>query len=282
MSDRKRTTLPDWTDLQFLVELARHGSLSAAARALGVTHATVSRRIAALDAAFGRPLFVRQDGRYTPTGVGVQIAALAAEMEEPALRVARAMAGVMPEIAGPVRITATDLIAPELVAPVLTELFGRHPGLDLELIVSGENLSLARRDVDIALRLARPTQGDLFTRKLGDLAYYRYASRDYLRSKSRSGLDYIGYCNVPPDLPEVVAFDQMCAGERIVMRTNSWSSRVTAILNGLGVALLPKLAVGSYEQIRPWTNHLSWNASCGLSCIATCAMFRVFGLASNI
>lgn len=250
MDERKRTALPDWTDLQFLVELARHGSLSAAARALGVTHATVARRIAALDASFGRPLFVRQSGRYVPTAIGAQIAALAVEMEEPALRVRRAMAGVMPEIAGPVRITATDLVAPELVAPALAELRTVHPGLDLELIVSGENLSLARRDVDIALRLARPTQGDLFTRKLGELAFYRYASRDYLNNRKASGLEYIGYCNVSPDFPEVRALDDICGGDRIVMRTNHLSTRFAAVLNGVGVALLPKLSAGTRSELQ--------------------------------
>ncbi len=250
MIDRKRTALPNWTDLQFLVELARHGSLSASARTLGVTHATVARRIAALDASFGRPLFKRQAGRYVLTSVGAQIAALAVEMEEPALRVARAMAGVMPEIAGPVRITATDLIAPELVAPALAQLRTDHPGLDLELIVSSENLSLARRDVDIALRLARPTQGDLFTRKLGELGFYRYASRDYLKNRKESVLDYIGYCNVSPDFPEVQAFEEFCATGRIVMRTNHLSSRVAAVLSGAGVALLPKLSVGTRSELQ--------------------------------
>jgi DNA-binding transcriptional LysR family regulator len=250
MIDRKRTALPDWTDLQFLVELARQGSLSAAARALGVTHATVARRIAALDASFGRPLFMRQAGRYVLTSVGAQIAALAVEMEEPALRVARAMAGVMPEIAGPVRITATDLIAPELVAPALAELQAAHPGLDLELIVSGENLSLARRDVDIALRIARPMQGDLFTRKVGELGFYRYASRDYLKNRKSSGLEYIGYCNVSPDFPEVRAFEEIRGDDPIVMRTNHLSTRIAAVVNGVGAALLPKLGVGSNSNLQ--------------------------------
>jgi DNA-binding transcriptional LysR family regulator len=250
MIDRKRTALPDWTDLQFLVELARQGSLSAAARALGVTHATVARRIAALDATFGRPLFVRQAGRYMLTGVGSQIAALAVEMEEPALRVARAMAGVMPEIAGPVRITATDLIAPELVSPAIAELRADHPGLDLELIVSSENLSLARRDVDIALRLARPMQGDLFTRKVGELGFYRYASRAYLKNRRGSSLEYIGYCNVSPDYPEVRALESICGSGQIVMRTNHLSSRFAAVLNGVGVALLPKLSAGARKELQ--------------------------------
>jgi DNA-binding transcriptional LysR family regulator len=250
MVDRKRTALPDWTDLQYLAELARHGSLSAAARALGVTHATVARRIATLDAGFGRPLFTRQSGRYVPTSVGAQIAALAVEMEEPALRVARAMAGIMPAIAGQVRITATDLVALELVVPILPVIRATHPGLNLELIISGENLSLARRDADIALRLARPTQGDLFTRKLGELGYYRYASREYLKNTKAPDFEYIGYCDVSPDLPEVRAFEEMDVADRIVMRTNHQSTRYAAVLNGLGVGLLPKLSAVKRTELQ--------------------------------
>lgn len=239
-ADKKLTDLVNWTDLQFLVELARQGSLSAAARALRVTHATVARRIAVLDQHFGRPLFKREAGRYVATDLGSQIAALAKEMEEPALRVARAMAGVMPEIAGPVRITATDLISSEFIAPALVDLREAHPGLEPEIIVSGENLSLARRDADIALRLGQPTQNELVRRKLGNLGYYRYASHSYLNGRSEDDYEYIGYCNVSPEMTEVQTIDQLAKDAVVVARTNQLTTRFSAVRHGLGIGLLPK------------------------------------------
>jgi DNA-binding transcriptional LysR family regulator len=243
MVDRNRTSQFDWTDLRYFSELARQGSLSATARSLGVTHATVARRIAALEESVGRPLFSRQGGRYVPTHIGDQIAALASEMEEPALRITRAMAGFPVEIAGPLRITATDMVATELIAPVLSKLLIAHPAMELELFVSKENLSLARRDADIAIRLGRPKVGDLFSRKLGDLAYFAYASKDYLQGLGTADHRYIGYCNPQPDLPEVRALAEIARSDQIVLRTNQIYARRAAIASGLGVGLLPKCMV---------------------------------------
>lgn len=249
-TDKKFTELVNWTDLQFLAELARQGSLSAAARALGVTHATVARRVAVLDQSFGRPLFTRQAGRYVPTDLGSQIAILAQEMEQPALRVARAMAGVMPEVAGPVRITATDLIATELIAPALPALQKAYSGLEPEIIVSGENLSLARRDADIALRLGQPRQGDLITRKLCDIGYYRYASQSYLKSRLPEDYGYIGYCNVPPEMSEVRTIELLAKGAVFVARTNQLTTRVSAVRHGVGIGLLPRFLADNIPGLK--------------------------------
>lgn len=249
MTEQKRTELPNWTDLQFVAELSRHGSLSATARALGVTHATVARRIGALDESFGRPLFKRQDGRYVPTPTGSHVVALAREMEEPALRVARAMAGVLPHIAGPVRITATEHVATELLTPMVAELQKTHAGLEIEVIASRENLSLARRDADIALRLGRPTQGDLFTRRLVELSYYRYASRRYLKARGVQPLQYIGYCGVSAETREVRALSQLCSDDMISMRTNNIAVRLAAVAQGLGVGLLPKYSAERHKGL---------------------------------
>jgi DNA-binding transcriptional LysR family regulator len=241
MPDQFRTARPDWTDLRFLIELARQGSLSATARALGVTHATVARRIAALEEISGRPLFVRQNGRYMPTSIGAQIAGLARGMEEPALAITRAFAGVAPDVAGPVRMTSTDLVGSHMATPVVAELQKRHPGLEIELVSSNDNLSLARRDADIALRLGRPTSGDLFSRKLCDIEFYLYATQRYLRETAAKDRRYIGYCVGPPDLPEVQGLDRIATSEAITFRTNSLNVRLAAVRAGIGMALLPEL-----------------------------------------
>jgi DNA-binding transcriptional LysR family regulator len=249
MAVRKRTREVDWTDLRFLSELVRQGSLSATARALGVTHATVARHITALETGVGRPLFVRQAGRYVPTAIGAQIAALAAEMEEPALRITRAMAGLPMAIAGPLRITATDMVASEMIAPILPALIKAHPALELELFASAENLSLARRDADIAIRLGRPTMGDLFTRKLADLAYFAYASKTYLRENKQTEHKYIGYCNPQPDLPEIAAMARLSRNDQIILRTNQIHARRAAVAGGLGVGLLPKFMADGVKGV---------------------------------
>jgi DNA-binding transcriptional LysR family regulator len=241
MLERKRTAPADWTDLQYVVELARKGSLSSAARALGVTHATVARRIAALESRLGRPLFERRNGTFVPTGFGAEVVSQASRMEEAALHIARVMAGAGLDIAGPVRVTATDMVASNLLAPVLAQLQRTHPGLDIDLIVSRENLSLARRDADIALRLGRPEQGDLVRRKLAEIGYFRYASRSYVAAHAPDDYAYIAYSHNSLALPEVQAFDEHYANTPVALRTNHLGARRAAVSAGLGVGLLPKL-----------------------------------------
>ncbi len=250
MPDRIRTAPSDWEDLRFLVELARQGSLSGAARALSVTHATVSRRIAALEASVGQPLFARHGGKYVPTPVGSQIVALASEMEEPALKITRAFAGLPPEIAGPVRITTTEVVATEILTPMLPKFAAKFPEIDLEILVGQSNLSLARREADIALRLGRPTEGDLFSRRLDEQVYYLYASRAYLERTKPEDYGYVGYCEVPHISAEVEALSQICNDSQIVFRTNHIYTRRAAVAHGLGMGLLPRCFAEGFKDLK--------------------------------
>jgi molybdate transport repressor ModE-like protein len=240
MTVRKRTSEPDWTSLRYLVELARHGSLSAAARALGVTHATVARRIEVLEQALSGPLLERANGRYAPNAQGQRILDLAVQMEEQALSITRVAAGHMPEIAGTVRLTCTDSLGGNFLAGRLGSLLERFPALRIEIITDNRNLSLARREADIALRMGRPNAGNIVARKLIDVSSHLYIARDAVERWCKSGKPVIGYDDAHADSPEALYLRQCCAESRVMISTNSQLARRAAVEAGVGAAVLPR------------------------------------------
>jgi DNA-binding transcriptional LysR family regulator len=135
----------DWEDLRHFVALAREHTLSAAARGLKVDHATVARRIAALEASLGIKLVDRRPRSYVLTADGERIAVLAARMEEASLAVGRAVRAAQPGLAGEVSISAPPLVASTLIAPRLAELRKTHPNIHVRLIASGAPRCLAAR-----------------------------------------------------------------------------------------------------------------------------------------
>ena len=168
----------NWDDLRHLLAIARAGTLAGAARRLAVNQTTVARRLAALEAALGVRLFARAEGRLHPTKAGELALARAAEVEQEIEGLARGIAGTDRKPAGLVRLTAVPILVNRLLVPALPALSARHPRIRLELIAESRNLSLTRREADLALRLARPESGaGLLTRRLGDLDYAVYGPR---------------------------------------------------------------------------------------------------------
>ena len=166
-----------WDDLRFFAEVAQQGSLSAAARALGVDHATVGRRLQRLEAMLCRPLFDRRGGGFDLTADGREVLVHAEAMDKAALAVARFGAGA-PALSGTIRVTATEALASHYLTPRLAEFQTLHPDIDITLLNDDRNLSIARREADLALRLALPADGDLTARRLTTLGYGLYEAAD--------------------------------------------------------------------------------------------------------
>src|SRR5262245_45775071 len=158
MAVQKRTAGLDWEDVRYFAALARHGTLAATARTLKVTHATVARRLANLESTLGHPLFARNRDGYRLNAAGAAALGEAAQMElaAGALHAARDVNG---KVAGLVRITVARVFADGFLAERLGSLTKCHPGLELEIVATSRNLSLARREAEVAPRLARPAAG---------------------------------------------------------------------------------------------------------------------------
>jgi molybdate transport repressor ModE-like protein len=237
MADRIRTA-PDWEDIRLFVALARHGSLSAAARALGVNHATVSRRIASLQRALGERLVVRRPDGYVLTPAGVRVLAAATEMESAAATMSRV--GAEGVAKGLVRISATPGLAQAFLVTRVSKLVARHPGLDIEVAGNVRTISLERREADIALRLGRPRDGDVIAQRLATLGFGFYASTEWRRRIARGAEpDFVGFDEANAHLPEAAWLVRHFPRARIAFRADNQFAQAAAAKAGAGIALLP-------------------------------------------
>ena len=179
----KSASDPGWELYRSFLAVLREGSLSAAARALGLTQPTIGRHVDALEAAVGFALFTRSQHGFLPTEAALSLQPYAetlATTTAALLRAASAHAGSADQLSGTVRITASDVVGAELLPPILTALRQAHPQLVIELALSNRLEDLLQREADIAIRMLRPTQEALLTRRVGSIELGLYGHEDYL------------------------------------------------------------------------------------------------------
>ncbi|OYD55797.1 LysR family transcriptional regulator [Thauera propionica] len=227
----------NWDDLRFLVTLGREGTLAAAARQLGVDQTTVARRLRTLEQDLGTPLFERNDGLWRPTAVGGRVLERVGRIEEDVAGISRLAEAGAAAVGGVVRITAVGAFIGDWLVPRLPGLYTRHPELCVDLVASNDNLNVARREADIAIRLARPASGDLLIRKLADVGFALYgAARGDLQV---SAGDWVAYNEDLAHTPEMRRLKAMLGSGRIRLRANSVRGLARAVADGVGQGLLP-------------------------------------------
>ena len=238
------TKEPDWDLYRSFLAVLRAGSLSAAARELGLAQPTLGRHIDALEAALGMPLFVRSQHGFVPTEGAQHLRRHAEALDASARALLRAASGAGQPGRGTVRITASDVIGCEALPPILARLHADHPGLQVELALSDQVQDLLLREADIAVRMLRPTQEALIGRRAGSITVGMYAHRDYLaRAGTPATLD---------DLREhtLIGFDHENAFIRGVkqhlggltrssfhLRTDSNMAQLAAIRAAVGIGM---------------------------------------------
>ncbi|SFU32979.1 transcriptional regulator, LysR family [Methylobacterium sp. 174MFSha1.1] len=205
-------TEPSWDHYRAALAVLEEGSLSGAARALGLTQPTLGRQIAALEQALGVALFTRSPTGLSPTEAALTLAPYAASLKATAGALRRAVTGEAEGLSGRVRITASEVVGAEVLPPILAALHARHPGLALDVVLSDRMQDLLRRDADIAIRMAPPTQGALVARRVGTVDLGLYGHRRYL--------DRRGVPENPADLARhsVIGFDAETPFLRAMMR----------------------------------------------------------------
>jgi DNA-binding transcriptional LysR family regulator len=233
-----------WDDIRFFLAVARAGSLSAAARVLGVGHVTVGRRVALLEKRLGVKLLNRTPEGFSITPAGQAILGQCAAMESAALDVERIAAGRDSLAAGTVRLTTTEALAHRVVAPAIAALRKSHPALQVHLMVGVRTLDIARRDADLAVRFARPTAPELICRKLGEVGYSLYASRRYLagcgalkRGAGLAGHDLITFTGAPAAMSPFFMGETL-EGARVAVQCDSPLIQLQAAAQGVGIAEL--------------------------------------------
>jgi DNA-binding transcriptional LysR family regulator len=239
--------IEDWNELQLVRAIARAEGLVAAARTLGIDHSTAFRRLRTIEARLGHQLFERaQGGNYRPTPFGERMAAAAERMEDEVLALARDIAGRDLRLTGHLRVVCSETLAYRQLTPHLAAFLDAHPGIVVELTIDNRVLNLTRREADVALRPVRPNEGDLWGRKLADVAWAIYGTGAYLKRR--------GVAKRAPDLGShmLIGWDETAAGikaaewlatvappSRIAYRTKSLVNQLNAAKAGMGLAALP-------------------------------------------
>jgi len=171
----------DWSLYRSFLAVVRTGSLSAAARVLGSTQPTVGRHIAALEEMLdGKSLFTRSQTGLMPTDVARDLLPHAEAMASAADALVRAASARAHEVAGTVRITASEIVGAEVLPPILTSFRRLYPRVEIELSLDNQTADLLRRDADIAIRMLKPEQKSLVARKVGIAKLVFHATREYL------------------------------------------------------------------------------------------------------
>ncbi|MGP0092094.1 MAG: LysR family transcriptional regulator [Xanthobacteraceae bacterium] len=232
--------MTDWEDLKHFAVFAREGTLSAAAGVLGVDHATVARRIAALEASVEVKLVDRRSRSYSLTAEGKRVAEIAAGMEAAAFDVGRVAQAAKPGLHREVAISAPPSLSISVIAPQLSKLRARHPGITIKLTGEKRTASLNRREADVALRLSRPTEPGLISRRIGSFAFGLYGAPAYIKATSGHSLVFIAYDRSMDDSPQQQWLYAVAAGRQIVLRTNDLENQAAAARAGVGLATLPR------------------------------------------
>ncbi|WP_179953996.1 LysR family transcriptional regulator [Denitrobaculum tricleocarpae] len=230
----------NWDDAKVVLAIARGGTFAAAARGLAMDETTVARRLARLERALEVEVFQAYDGRRIPTSRGAGLIAQAERLEAEALRLEHLAGDSLEEAVGCVRIAATEMIARHILAPRIRALQAAHPKVTLRFLTGHENVSFARWETDLAVRLARPERGDLLVRKLADIRFAVFqASADPKARGPAASRQWLTYQEDLAHLPEARFVAGKLDGAEPLLRSNDLDALTRAVACGAGVACLP-------------------------------------------
>lgn len=240
----------DWNDLRFFLAVARGGSTLAASKALRVNQTTVARRIEALEQALGGKLFDRGQTGSKLTETGEALIGPAEAVETAAIAVGDAAASLSRRQAGVLRVTTNESLAGFCVTPALAEFRRLYPDIKVEVNIADRFLDLTKGEADIAIRGAtrRPTDPGIVARRLVDVGWGFYCSRDYARrhGRPREAGDLKHHIVIAAEgelalAPAVIWMMEQAQGAEVHCRSNSMVNLVAATKAGLGIATLPNL-----------------------------------------
>ncbi|ALG74539.1 transcriptional regulator [Azospirillum thiophilum] len=233
----------NWDDLRYLLAVARHGSLSAAARVLGVNHSTVLRRVTALEQAMGAQLFDKLPGGYALTAAGEEMHRVAQKMEEDLTAANRLLSGRDTQIRGSLRVTTVDILTLYILPRHIAAFRRIHPDLRVDLMAAEASLSLTRREADVAIRATNRPPENLVGRAVSGLAFAVYGAACLLGQGPEAedfdrhpwvGLDEsFDHTNLARWMKRTVP------ASAIGYRVNSVAGLVEAVRAGVGLGLLP-------------------------------------------
>ena len=237
-------TEPSWDFYRSFLTVLRQGSLSAAARELGLTQPTIGRHIDALEQAVGAELFTRSSNGLLPTDMALDLKPYAETLATTADAFLRTASSRRDRVEGTVRISASEVIGIEVLPPIIADLQEAYPGLQVELSASDALEDLMNREADIAVRMTEPQQDVLLARRIGDIPLGFHAHRRYLERHGtpQTMADLTGH--------RIIGFDRQTAYIRMMrklypavdelaaaFRTSNHLAHLAAIRAGIGIGI---------------------------------------------
>jgi DNA-binding transcriptional LysR family regulator len=247
----------DWDDLRFFLAIARHRTLSAAAKHLGVTQSTVGRRLAALQDGMGVRLLQRAADGYAPTLAGDVVRPYVEGIEAAALSLEGAVSGRDVRLEGVVRVTSSQMVASHLLAPCFAVLHDRHPTITIEALPNLPANALSARDADVSVQLTPFEHHELVVRTIGRMGFGLYGSLPYLGRYGEpdlatgcAGHRLITALDDQPPSSQAAWLAEHAGRARVVMRCDSYEVQHWAVLCGGAVALLPRFRGDAEPTLR--------------------------------
>lgn len=257
---------PNWEWYRTFLGVLDEGSLSAAARELGLTQPTVGRHIDALETALGVKLFTRSQEGYAATEAAEALSPYARNIASTAASLRRIASSQGGGIRGAVRVTASDVVGVEVLPPILAGLRRTHPELEIELVLSNRSDDLLNREADIAVRMFRPVQDVLIARRVGGIELGLHAHRGYLKrfgtprtTEELGAHALIGFDRETDFIrrfkPTSGEFDR----SKFAFRADSDLAQLAAIRAGFGIGICQSaLAARDRNLVRVLKNPISW------------------------
>ena len=245
----------DWDDLRVFAAVARKPRLDDASILLKQDPTTISRKIRRLESQLNQTLFLRTRRGHSLTPDGEALLTKVSEIETLVLNAQEQARGDY-DVAGQIRIGATEGLAAAVIAPAVSKFAKAHPGVDIDLIAMSGFANVSRREVDMSIMLTRPRTGRLKVRKLADYDLHLYASKNYLENnaeiRDRSSLKdhtLIGYVDDLIYSPKLRYFDEVLPGLNHRLSSPSILSQLELTRAGAGLCILPKFLASAHQEL---------------------------------
>lgn len=249
----------NWDNLRYVLMVANQGSVSAAARALGVNRSTVVRRVDRFQQALNCRIFERGASGYVLTAEAERMIDAAREVESTLFDMQRQIAGHELKLEGELRVTTTDTFMLTILGPQLASFQRTHPHIVVEVLVTNHILDLHRRDADLAVRPTRQPDAGLVGRRLCDVEFGIYALPELLANLPAAGIfeaRWIGFVDSMMQTPIGAWFGTMVDPRRVGLRCDSFVGVRAAAEAGSGIALLPRLLGDASPRLEYWPQQI--------------------------
>ncbi|GAB1479486.1 LysR family transcriptional regulator [Paracoccaceae bacterium] len=248
----------DWALWRTFLVVADSGSLSAAARHLGLSQPTVGRHIEQLETSIGRRLFLRSQQGYLPTEEASALIPDAKDMAFVAEGLERRASASTDDSTGIIRLAASHVVGTEILPRLLVSFMEAHPGLEVELALSNSNADLLRHEADVAVRMVRPTQDNLLARRIGTAFAGLYARTEYLDRHGRPTAlaDLSGHRLIGPDrdaasISFLEGLDPALSRRSLRLRCDSEAAQLSALRAGMGIGICQRGIAARDASLEP-------------------------------